>query len=177
MWEESQVVFVTLNLPGSNNDGLKWTAPFTDEAARQQEATERTAADIRWLERAFAQAEADGAKGILIGTQADMWDPAAVVAGGDGLSGYTTFVQRLADLSIHFGKPVLLINGDSHVYEADHPLADPNGATGLIHGTQAVPNFTRITVQGSTNAKEWLKLSIDPRQTDLFSWERVQYLP
>jgi hypothetical protein len=177
MWEESQVVFVTLNLPGSNNDGVKWTAPFTDEAARQQEAAERTAADIRWLERAFAQAEADGANGVLIGTQADMWDPEAIAPGGDGLSGYTTFVRRLADLSVHFGKPVLLINGDSHIYEADHPLADPSSATGQIHGTQAVLNLTRITVQGSTNAKEWLKLSIDPRQPDLFTWERVQYIP
>jgi hypothetical protein len=25
MWEESQVVFVTLNVPGSNNDGLPWS--------------------------------------------------------------------------------------------------------------------------------------------------------
>ena len=26
MWEHEHVVFVTLNLPGSNNDGLSWTA-------------------------------------------------------------------------------------------------------------------------------------------------------
>jgi hypothetical protein len=171
------VVFVTLNLPGSNNDGLKWTAPFTDEAARQQEVAERTAADIRWLERAFTLAEADSAKGVLIGIQADMWDPAALQPGGDGLNGYTGFVQRLADLSVHFGRPVLLINGDSHVYESDYPLADPTTATALIHHTQAVPNLTRITVEGSTAADEWLRLSIDPRSPDLFSWERIQYLP
>jgi hypothetical protein len=177
MWEESQVVFVTVNLPGSNNDGLRWTAPFTDETARQQEVAERTAADIRWLERAFAQAETDNAKGILIGLQADMWDPAALEAGGDGLDGYTGFVQELADLSVHFGRPVLLINGDSHVFEADHPLADPTSATGLIHHTQAVSNLTRITVEGSTAADEWLRLSIDPRSSELFSWQRVQYLP
>ena len=34
----------------------------------------------------------------------------------------------------------------------------------MIHGTQAVPNLTRITVQGSTNAPaEWLRLTIDPQ--------------
>src|SRR5258705_3872226 len=51
MWKQSQIVFVTLNLPGSNNDTLPWkggTGALLNEAARQQEVTERTAADIRW---------------------------------------------------------------------------------------------------------------------------------
>jgi hypothetical protein len=176
MWEESQVVFVTLNMPGSNNDGLTWTAPFTNEPARLQEVAERTAADIRWLEQAFALAEANGAAAVLIALQADMWDPAALVSGGDGLNGYTGFVHVLADLAVHFGRPVLLINGDSHLFETDQPLADPQSATGLIHGTQAVPNLTRITVQGSTNKpREWLRLTIDPRAADIFEWENVVY--
>jgi hypothetical protein len=176
MWEESQVVFVTLNMPGSNNDGLKWTAPFTNEPARLQEVAERTAADVRWLRQAFAQAEAGGAQAVLIGLQADMWDPAAIVSGGDGLDGYTAFVHELADLSVHFGRPVLLINGDSHLFEVDQPLANPLSATGLIHNTQAVPNLTRITVQGSTNKpREWLRLTIDPGSLQIFSWENVVY--
>ena len=176
MWTDSRVVFVTLNVPGSNNDGLPWTAPFTDEAARQQEVAERTAADFRWLELAFARANRERAAAVLIGLQADMWDPAAIVPGGDGLSGYTDFVKRLAELTLHFGRPVLLINGDSHLFGADRPLADPTSATGLIHGTPAVPNLTRITVQGSTNKpREWLRLSIDPRSPDVFSWENVVY--
>jgi hypothetical protein len=104
MWEESQVLFVTLNMPGANNDGLPWSGggnKFKDELARVQEVTERTGADIRGLERAFAQAEADDAKAVLIGLQADMWDPAAI--GGDGLDGYTVFVKKLADLVVPSG--------------------------------------------------------------------------
>src|SRR5258706_4970078 len=177
MWEESQVVFATLNMPGSNNDTLPWTCPLCNPAAQSQEASERTAADIRWLEAAFARAEADDAKAVLIGLQADMWDPAQILPGGDGLDHYTTFVHRLADLAVHFGRPVLLIHGDSHVYGAEHPLANPASATGLIHATQAVPNLTRLTVEGSTAADEWIKLTIDPRSADIFSWERIQYLP
>jgi hypothetical protein len=39
-----------------------------------------------------------------------------------------------------------------------------------------VPNLTRITVQGSTNAPaEWLRLTIDPRTPQMFSWENVPY--
>ena len=196
MWEESQVVFVTLNVPGSNNDGLPWKGgsktvpgnppystdpfvpPFLNEAARNQEVAERTAADMRWLQAAFAQAEVDDAKGVLIGLQANMWDPEALLPGGDGLTGYDGLVQELANLSVDFGRPVLLINGDSHIYGTDTPLADPASTTGMIHGTQAVPNLRRITVQGSTNKpSEWLRLTIDPRSSQIFSWENIVYLP
>jgi hypothetical protein len=196
MWQDSQVVFVTLNVPGSNNDGLPWKGgsstvpgnapysttpfvpPYLDEAARTQEASERTDADLRWLRAAFAQAQATRAKAVLIGLQADMWDPAAIAAGGDGLAGYDTLVSELARLSLQFGRPVLLINGDSHLYGADHPLADPDSTTGRIHGTPAVPNLTRVTVQGSTNhPSEWLRLTINPLSPSVFSWENVTYLP
>jgi len=108
--------------------------------------------------------------------QADMWDPAALLPGGDGLSKYTIFVHELAQRTVRFGGPVLLINGDSHVFGTDQPLADPNSATGVIHGAQAVPNLTRITVQGSTSApSEWLRLTVDPRSPQVFSWENVVY--
>lgn len=103
--------------------------------------------------------------------------PDPVALAGDGLNAYTPLVKKLADLCVRFGRPVLLINGDSHVFETDHPLADPSSATGLIHGTEAVPNLTRITVEGSTAADEWLKLTVDPHSPDVFSWERIVYLP
>jgi hypothetical protein len=176
MWRASQVVFVTVNIPGSNNDGLKWTAPFTDETARAREAAQRTGAAIRWLQAAFARAEEGDARAVVIGLQADMWDPAALVAGGDGLGNYTLFVHELANLALHFRRPVLLLNGDSHVFGADRPLADPASPSGRIHGAPPVPNLTRITVQGSTNAPaEWLRLTIDPHTAAVFSWENVPY--
>src|SRR5262249_11224521 len=143
MWRQADVVFVTLNVPGSNNDGLKWTSPFTNEPARLAEVAKRNAANTRWLQRAFALATQVQAKGVLIALQADMWDPAAVAPGGDGLDGYTDLVRTLANLALSFSRPVLLINGDSHLFEADQPLADPSSATGQIHGTSAVLNLTR----------------------------------
>jgi len=97
-------------------------------------------------------------------------------AGGDGLGNYSLFVHELASLALHFRRPVLLVNGDSHVFGSDRPLADPASPPGLIHGTPAVPNLTRITVQGSTSAPaEWLRLTIDPHTPEVFSWENVVY--
>ena len=84
--------------------------------------------------------------------------------------------RRSPGSRLQFGKPVLLINGDSHIYETDHPLANPASVRGKIHNTPAVPNLTRITVQGSTNKPaEWLKLTIDPSKSQPFSWVNVPY--
>lgn len=176
MWEDARVVFATVNMPGSNNDGLPWTGIFNNPAAQAQEVQERADANLRWLKATFDRAQSRRARAVVIAMQANMWDPEALAAGGDGLYNYTPFVKQLADLSLRYGKPVLLLNGDSHVYAADRPLADPSSATGLIHGTPAVPNLTRITVQGSTNAPaEWLRLTIDPRSAQPFSWQNVPY--
>jgi hypothetical protein len=177
MWASHHIVFMTVNMPGSNNDTLPWAAPFSNPTAQAQENQQRTAADIRWMQQAFATAKRKNARAVVIGQQADMWDPEAAAPGGDGLSGYTNYVQALATEALAFGKPVLLINGDSHVYGSDQPLADPNSLTGKIHKTPAVTNLTRITVQGSTFAPaEWLRLTIDPKNAVMpFSWENVAY--
>jgi hypothetical protein len=176
MWGDGKVVFFTVNLPGSNNDTLSWTNGFTNKPAQDQEVANRTAADIRWMQAAFEQAMKRGAKAVVIGLQADMWDPAALLPGGDGLGAYTGFVQELAVQSLKFGKPVLLFNGDSHVFGVDKPLADSGSPTGVIHHAPAVPNLTRIVVQGSTTAPgEWLKLTIDTRKPSPFSWVNVPY--
>jgi hypothetical protein len=78
-------------------------------------------------------------------------------------------VQRLADLAAAFGGPVLQLEGDTHDYLVDQPLA----AGSPLHGvTTAAPNVTRIVVEGET-AGEWLRLTIDPQAPQLFSWEPI----
>ncbi|ATQ70237.1 MULTISPECIES: metallophosphoesterase [Methylosinus] len=175
IWMDAKTVFVTLNLPGSNNDGLKW-GTFENLEARKAEVKARTAADTRWLQAAFRLANKEKATGVVIGVQADMWDLSAVAAGGDGLNHYTTLVKELARLTLAFNKPVLLINGDSHVYGTDHPLANPTSLHGKIHNAAPTPNLTRVTVQGSTTKPaEWLKLTIDPSKSMPFSWVNVPF--
>jgi len=177
LWEDSHVVFATLDVPGSNDDTVPWTGAFADPAAQALERSLRDAANARWLDAAFALAQRRNAKAVVIALQADMWDLSALAPGEDGLGAYTPLVRHLADLATAFGRPVLLLNGDSHLFEADRPLADPASATGQVHGTQAVPNLTRITVQGSTNAPaEWLRLTIDTSNRFApFSWTNVPY--
>jgi hypothetical protein len=169
-WIESKTVFAVINLPGSNNDLDPWTHNVAaSPGQQQQEFDSRQAADLEWLDHVFALAEDNHARAVVLGIQADMWDPAAGTA---ELTGYSAFIQELAQRAIDFGGPVLLLNGDSHNFEVDNPLAagDPS------HGVSTpVPNLTRITVQGGSDhfPLEYLRLTVDPRRQAPFSWERV----
>jgi len=174
MWEQSKVVFVDISLPGSNNDLAAWGAPYNTaayKAAQAQEVNARTTADLEWLDRAFALAEANGAEGVLVFEQADMWD------GPDsGRTGYTqpipaaggapatsdSVIGKLTALAQDFGKPVLLIEGDSHNFKVDHPIA-------------AAPNIQRVVVQGGAdNPIAWLKVTISPGDSSVFTLENIQ---
>jgi hypothetical protein len=161
---------------------------------------DRTAADLRWLDTAFKQAATDGATAVVIMEQADMWDldgnPASHIAQ------YKPFIDSIASHATAFGKPVLLINGDSHTFRSDNPLVsgapcviDPaSGSTAVDCSDDAyanqpngynVANFHRIVVHGSTFPLEWLKLKIDPKADadngayafGPFSWTREQLAP
>jgi hypothetical protein len=201
LWEQSKTVFVTIDIPGgSNNDTDPWfgaNETAAQVAAQAAEVSERTAADLHWIDAAFAQAEADHATAVVIFEQADMWD----LDGKDPshIANYKPFIDSIAAHTTAFGKPVLLFNGDSHIYRSDNPLA-PNapcvieptsGAAAVACSSDAsanqagpynVPNFHRVVVHGSTFPLEWLELTIDPRASNPttatsfgpFAWIRIQ---
>jgi hypothetical protein len=173
-----KTLFVAINVPGgSNNDKDVWYGAPTATAAQTQEASERTGADLRWLDRAFAMAKEQGVNAVVIQTQADMWD---AEKGAAHQAGYEPFVKSIADHTVAFGKPVLMFNGDSHVFLSDNPfdLANPIYS---MHPGYTVPNFHRIVVHGSTFPMEYLKVTINhkspapagPDTFGPFSWERV----
>ena len=178
MWVRSRVLFVAVNLPGgSNNDADIWYGAPTMSAAQQREIDERTGADRRWLDLAFAVARSAKLEGVVIETQADMWDPEK---GAAHQAGYEPFVRDIAAHTTQLGRPVLLLNGDSHVYLSDNPLS-PSNPLAYLHPGYDVANFHRIVVHGSTMPLEWLKLTIDPDKRapqgddafGPFSWERI----
>jgi hypothetical protein len=178
LWVQDDVLFVTVDLPGgSNNDQDVWYGAPVESAAQTQERTLRTAADRRWLAAAFALARFSHVKGIVIVAQADMWDPEKGVA---HQAGYEPFVSDIARATTDFGGPVLMLNGDSHVYLSDNPLAAA-APLAYMHPGYDVPNFHRIVVHGSTLPLEYLRLIVDPTVNAAasdtafgpFRWERV----
>ena len=172
-WSDARVEWGAVHVVGSNNDWAPW---FNQPRTQSQidEVTDRTAADLEWIDHIFASADAHDAKAVVIGIQADMWDP-NIVGDPANYDHFTPIVQRLAADATAFGGPVLLLDGDSHVFTDDHPLADPaRPQNKSIYGITAdVPNLRRITVNGSTTpCHEWLALHVHPRSPQVFSYDR-----
>jgi hypothetical protein len=187
-WEKDGVLYVAVNIPGGSNDDTDpWYGAPSMDANQTAEVTQRSAADLRWLDVAFAKAKTSGDYAMVILTQADMWDTDGASAAH--ISNYKRYIDKIAAGSTTFGKPVLLVNGDSHVFRSDNPLKQnspcfiepapgvdavactANNASVVLGTNPAdpyetqpngynVPNFHRIVVHGSTNPMEWIKLSI-----------------
>ena len=114
------------------------------------------------------------------------------------IANYEPFISDIASKTLAFGKPVLLFNGDSHVFRSDNPLvqgapcvAAPASCAAATpctdddwanHPFYNVPNFHRIVVHGSTVPLEYLRVSVNTNRPPRpgassfgpFSWERVQ---
>jgi hypothetical protein len=179
-WSQSRVEFGTLDVPGSNNDWAPWFGVSPQRQAQVDEYTGRNAADIAWLDHVFASARNHDAAAVVLAIQADMWDPAFSGVNDQPASydHFTDFVHELASQSLAWERPVLLLNGDSHLFVDDHPLSAsaPAYQRTMFGLSQPVPNLRRITINGSTSpCHEWLKLTIDPLATGIFSYGRVLY--
>jgi hypothetical protein len=176
IWYESSVAFGTVHVVGSNDSTPPWYTDDTtgtkvdDPARRDAERTARNAANLAWVDRLFDIATEQKAAGAVLIMQADMFD-AFSVANNVPLNAFDAITQKIATRAKAFGKPVLLLQGDSHAFIADKPLENGNALHGV---TAAVPNLTRIVVQGSTTTPltEWLRLHVDASTPAVFTWER-----
>lgn len=189
LWVESRVTFAVLHIIGSNNgndpwftdrvvNGVKVPETSSETASRVAEVTARQAANIAWLEQAFANAKAQGSVGIVLFYQADLWHPGDR-AGGASFTAHQTWVNRLAQLASGYQGKILLIVGDSHDYRVDTGVP----WVAQYYGGPALPNVTQIVVDrsiespatdaGTPSVIEWLRLHVDPRSPDVFSWEQV----
>ncbi len=130
----------------------------------------RAQANRDWLDKTFAIAAENNASAVVLLFQADMWDPTA------SLSGFDDVVIQIGSLSAAFGKPVLLLEGDSHIFRVDNPYSAASPLHGMHAATPIADNVTRIVVDGSAAGRtEYLRLTIDPQNDggQIFSYERV----
>jgi hypothetical protein len=175
VYHRDEVTFVAANVPGSDNGLQPWTgntAPTPEQAAA---VADRTAADIAVMRQAFAEARDRGDRGVVIMQQADMFDPTYVPTWSD-IGAFQPWIQAIIDEASSFDGPVYLMNGDSHIYNTDKPLAagSPWLTTYDVHGS--ADNLSRITVDGSSNNHDWLKVAVNkPGADSLLSWTRVPY--
>ncbi len=131
-WSHGGVRFATLHLVGSNNNlqpGLPSTVEFPD----------REHANIAWLRETFAEAKANKDAAIVFAMQADTFFGEPKKG-----SGFVRWNAALVEEVTGWGKPVLLIQGDTHQYLTDRPLKDASG--------KPLSQLIRVVVPGERSA-------------------------
>ena len=86
------------------------------------------------MDETFDAAEEGDLLGVVLAMQADTWDPLPS-------SAQQAVVDRIAARTAAFEGAVLLLQGDSHTYLADNPLALDNFTRIVVHG-EALPLST-----------------------------------
>jgi hypothetical protein len=126
------IAVFTAHVVGSNNN-----FEIRDKAA-VEEFFARDAADVAWLRESFA-ANHDAAA-LIVAIQADIFEFDFNASGDETWlrhSGFMNFGEALKAAAGDFGKPVLLVYGDSHIFRFHRPLP------------QTAPNLEALEVFGA----------------------------
>ena len=105
-----------------------------------------------------------------------MFDPTYTPDFTTDISAFQPLVQTLVDEASAFDGQVYLVNGDSHVYNSDRPLASGSAWLTTYGVSGSAGNLERLTVDGSGNNKDWLRVTVNrPGAEHVLSWERIPY--
>jgi len=184
MWMRDPVVFLSVHTVGSNNNLEYKTAqgaanPFYDNDV---EFKGRNAADIAWLHAGFKAARDNRALGLMILTQANMFESFMTTGTGSTHSGFADFITALRDETKKFDGEVAMVSGDSHYMRIDKPMTQTypgcQSATGeckaIATPTESpgdrILNFTRVEVPGDGDV-HWVLCHIAPVRGRVFGCE------
>jgi hypothetical protein len=174
-WQRADVGFAALDIIGSNNSLAPWTGQSAPTAEQTTEVRGRTAASVQEIHDTFADARRDHQRAVVLLLQADMFAPTAVVPSPADFSGFQPIVAAIAQDAAAYGGPVYLFNGDTHVYNSDAPLAAGSKWLSFYGIAQPVPNLSRITVDGSDNARDYLRVTVNRTGPKVLTWTSVPY--
>ena len=95
----------------------------------------------------MTHAEASHAAAVMVIWQDDPFDG----------SSDASLVATLKSRATAFGKPVVLVHGDTHHFQITKPWS-------------TVPNFTRVETYGTSGTNHWVKATVDPSTPGVFSF-------
>lgn len=150
LWSHGGVTFGTVHVVGSNNNFE------TRSPAAVTEFFARDAANQDWIRHIFSTATAEDSAAVVIAMQADMFwaDPSRS-------NGYVTTIQTLQSEGEAFGKPVLVIYGDSHQLEIDQPFRTADRVR--------LDTMTALQVPGAADVQA-VRVTIDPASPGVFGF-------
>lgn len=170
------IVFVQVNVPGSNNNRVLDEKDCTNKSARTWSDCEAGNAEYavrnvvvnRWIAASFDLARSSNAKGVVITLQGDPGfdlpeteelDEAKASGWNRAESGYKDLMDTVAKQTQQFKGQVLFVHGDTHVFKLDKPLHQP---------LNLLTNFTRLQTFGSPN-NHWVHVTVDTQRPEVFT--------
>jgi len=158
-WLHQGVLFATLHIVGSNNN-LE-----SRNLAAAREFFERDAANVAWIESTFERAMEHKANAVVLAFQADVFETKTVWEDFPGWSGFRKSIgETLLPLANRWGKPVLVVHGDSHQFKIDQPFQ---------LNKKPLPNITRLIVPGASDVRA-VKVTV---KDGAFSFEMIELAP
>jgi hypothetical protein len=154
-WEREGVLFLTAHVPGSDNNRPPERGPQPPGAA--EEWPVRNAANLAWIEEGFALAAREDRRAVVVALQAELWYRERCGRGTE--AGHVDTRRVLVEGARRFGRPVLLLHGDSHFFLDDRPVA-------------AAPNLRRVMVPGDQDIRAVL-VRVMPSAADPFRVELI----
>jgi hypothetical protein len=153
-WSKDEVLFFTVNVPGSNNNYRLGDLPSMTEATRRVEA------DVAWIRDSFRIAREQGFKAVVMAYHAEMFDN---IKRQDGP--FSAIIHEIRTAASRFEGQILLIHGDAHRFTIDRPLLELRGeAEPSLYG-----NVTRLEVHGAPEIKA-VQISVDTTRPAVFGF-------
>ncbi len=153
IWAVGDVVFATMHVVGTNNGRAQIL--LDDRKTALDEVAAREAAAAGWLDRAFDLAQDRGAGAVVLFHHADptvaMDKPACSSEVPTDCDGYAGLRDRMAARAGAFGKPVLLVHGDTAPYCLDRGF-----------GGETAPALWRLNAGGDYILIDGVDLTIAP---------------
>ena len=153
------VLFVTLNLPGPDNN-IGWK----DDASAEFQM--RNPAVLRWLKEGFAVARQEKLAGIVLLFQAD--PGFKQFAQSLPHRGFREFLETVRRETLNFPCQVVLVHGDTHISRIDSPMLDGN--------RKPIANLVRVETFGYP-LMGWTRGIIDNDSPTLFRFETHPWPP
>jgi len=147
-WTHGGVMFAGLNAPGDDNHfGTPEFGP-------------RNAANIAWIQDAFAIATKENLRAVMLIMQANPHFDLAVT--NRLRRGFNEMLDVIEKETLAFKRPVVFVHGDSHYFRIDQPLLDSRSR-------RRIENFTRVETFGNPDV-HWLRVSVDWRDPNVFRY-------
>ncbi|MDH5604461.1 MAG: hypothetical protein OEY51_10995 [Cyclobacteriaceae bacterium] len=135
-WVQEDVLFIAINLVGGRvYDSLEWNNRLRQNAD--------------WVEQSVDRQESNVNAMVLFGH--------AFIT-GDTSGKFTLFTDRFREIAKNFGKPVLYLHGDGHVYIHDRPWPEAN--------------ILRVQVDAGARL---LEVTVDTKQEDPFIFRKDMF--